>query len=157
MRRGRGFTLIEMAVTVAVVAVLAAIAAPVVQLSAQRAREAELRTALRQIREAIDTYKRYSDEGRIARALDATGYPPTLEDLMKGVPDAKSPKGAKLYILRRIPRDPLNPALSVQGGNQHSQGLELSVALTPWKNWRCRMKTCPSTCWTAKANGPRPG
>ena len=113
MRRGRGFTLIEMAVTVAVVAVLAAIAAPVVQLSAQRAREAELRTALRQIREAIDTYKRYSDEGRIARALEASGYPPTLEDLVKGVPDAKSPKGAKLYILRRMPRDPLNPDLSL--------------------------------------------
>ena len=113
MRRRRGFTLIEMAVTVAVVAVLAAIAAPVVQLSAQRAREAELRTALRQIREAIDTYKRYSDEGRIAKVVDASGYPPTLEDLVKGVTDAKSPKGAKLYILRRIPRDPLNPDLSL--------------------------------------------
>ena len=113
MRRRRGFTLIEMAVTVAVVAVLAAIAAPVVQLSAQRAREAELRTALRQIREAIDTYKRYSDEGRIAKVVDASGYPPALEDLVKGVPDAKSPKGARLYILRRIPRDPLNPALSL--------------------------------------------
>ncbi|HNI81790.1 MAG TPA: type II secretion system protein, partial [Rhodocyclaceae bacterium] len=113
MRRWRGFTLIEMAVTVAVVAVLAAIAAPVVQLSAQRAREAELRTALRQIREAIDTYKRYSDEGRIAKVVDASGYPPALEDLVKGVPDAKSPKGARLYILRRIPRDPLNPDLSL--------------------------------------------
>ncbi|HMV19570.1 MAG TPA: type II secretion system protein [Zoogloea sp.] len=113
MRRRRGFTLIEMAVTVAVVAVLAAIAAPVVQLSAQRAREAELRTALRQIREAIDTYKRYSDEGRIAKVVDASGYPPALEDLVKGVPDAKSPKGARLYILRRIPRDPLNPDLSL--------------------------------------------
>ena len=113
MRRWRGFTLIEMAVTVAVVAVLAAIAAPVVQLSAQRAREAELRTALRQIREAIDTYKRYSDEGRIAKVVDASGYPPALEDQVKGVPDAKSPKGARLYILRRIPRDPLNPDLSL--------------------------------------------
>ena len=35
-----------------------------------------------------------------------------------------------------ITRDPVNPALSVQGGSQHSQGIELSAALTPWKNWR---------------------
>jgi len=35
-----------------------------------------------------------------------------------------------------ITRDPANPALSVQGGSQHSQGIELSAALTPWKNWR---------------------
>lgn len=35
-----------------------------------------------------------------------------------------------------ITRDSSNPALSVQGGSQHSQGIELSAALTPWKNWR---------------------
>lgn len=35
-----------------------------------------------------------------------------------------------------ITRDPSNPALSVQGGSQHSQGVELSAALSPWKNWR---------------------
>lgn len=106
--KSRGFTLIEMVVVVAVVAVLAAIAVPVVQLSAQRARESELRMALRQIREGIDTYKRYADEGRIARASDASGYPPKLADLVQGVPDAKSPGGAHIYLLRRIPRDPFN-------------------------------------------------
>lgn len=103
-----GFTLVEMVVTVAVVAVLAAMAVPVVQLSAQRARESELRTALRQIREGIDTYKRYTDEGRIVRASDASGYPPKLVDLVQGVPDAKSPGGVRIYLLRRIPRDPFN-------------------------------------------------
>lgn len=109
----RGFTLIEMIVTVAVVAVLAAIAVPVMQFTAQRARESELRTALRQIREGIDSYKRHADEGRIARAADASGYPPRLEDLVKGLPDAKSPGAARIYLMRRIPRDPFNTDASL--------------------------------------------
>jgi general secretion pathway protein G len=104
--RQRGFTLIEMVVTAAVVAVLAAIAVPVVQLSLQRARESELRLALRQIREGIDAYKRQVDEGRIARPADGSGYPPSLEALVRGVPDQRSPGVARIYILRRIPRDP---------------------------------------------------
>lgn len=109
----RGFTLIEMIVTVAVVAVLAAIAVPVMQLTAQRAKESELRTALRQIREGIDSYKRHADEGRIARAADGSGYPPRLEDLVKGLPDAKSPGAARIYLMRRIPRDPFNTDTSL--------------------------------------------
>lgn len=111
--KSRGFTLIEMIVTVAVVAVLAAIAVPVMQLSAQRAKESELRTALRQIREGIDSYKRHADEGRIARAADGSGYPPRLEDLVTGLPDAKSPGAARIYLMRRIPRDPFNTDASL--------------------------------------------
>lgn len=109
----RGFTLIEMVVTVAVVAVLAAIAVPVMQLTAQRAKESELRTALRQLREGIDAYKRLADEGRIARAADGSGYPPRLEDLVQGVPDAKSPGSARIYLMRRIPRDPFSADLAL--------------------------------------------
>lgn len=109
----RGFTLIEMVVTVAVVAVLAAIAVPVMQLTAQRAKESELRTALRQIREGIDAYKRLTDEGRIARAADGSGYPPRLEDLVEGAPDAKSPGSARIYLMRRIPRDPFSTDTSL--------------------------------------------
>ncbi len=105
-----GFTLIEMVVTVAVVAVLAAIAMPVMQISAQRAKESELRMSLRQIREAIDSYKRLSDEGRIARTVDASGYPPSLDVLVMGLVDLKSPDGASIFLLRRIPRDPFNSA-----------------------------------------------
>lgn len=106
--RARGFTLIEMVVTVAVVAVLAAMAVPVMQVTSQRAKESELRLALRQIRQGIDTYKRYSDEGRIARPADGNGYPPTLQALVEGVPDARSPGSARIHILRRLPRDPFN-------------------------------------------------
>ena len=104
--RARGFTLIEMLVVLAMMGVLAAAARPMLQMSAQRTREHELRIALRQIRTGIDAYKKAADEGEIAKAADASGYPPTLETLVNGVQDAKSPKEHKLYFLRRVPRDP---------------------------------------------------
>jgi general secretion pathway protein G len=102
----RGFTLIEMLVTLAILALLASLALPLSELSVQRAKERELRQALRAVRGAIDDYKQAVDANRIARPADASGYPPTLEVLVEGVKDAKDPKGAKMYFLRRIPRDP---------------------------------------------------
>ena len=102
----RGFTLIELLVTVAIVALLASIAVPLTELASQRGKEQELRRALRELRTAIDAYKRASDEGRILRSAEQSGYPPTLLALVDGVADARSEKGAKLYFLRRLPRDP---------------------------------------------------
>lgn len=104
-----GFTLIEMVITVAIVAILATVALPLTQISAQRAKEQELRTGLRQIREALDAYKQASDEGRVARAADASGYPPSLNVLVAGVEDAKMPVRRLIYFLRRLPRDPFAP------------------------------------------------
>jgi general secretion pathway protein G len=46
------------------------------------------------------------DEGHIIGKVGESGYPPTLETLVSGVVDAKSPSGDKIYFLRRIPRDP---------------------------------------------------
>jgi general secretion pathway protein G len=105
-RLQRGFTLIELVITVAIVGILASMALPMGDLVNQRAQEQELRSALRQIRSAIDAYKHAVDEGRIARRVDSPGYPPALEDLVNGVEDAKSPTEAKIYFLRRLPRDP---------------------------------------------------
>ena len=102
----RGFTLVEMLIAVAIVALLASIVLPFAELQVQRSRERDLRHALRELREAIDAYKRASDEGRIAKAADKSGYPPTLAALVEGVPDKRDAAGAKLYFLRRLPRDP---------------------------------------------------
>jgi general secretion pathway protein G len=109
-QRPRGFTLIELLVTLAILALLGALVVPTAQIALQRRHEQELRTALREIRAAIDAYKKAGDEGRIARAAGATGYPPKLDVLVEGVPDQKSPKKAKIYFLRRLPRDPFNGA-----------------------------------------------
>lgn len=104
-----GFTLIELLVTVAIVGVLASLVVPLGEVAAQRAREAELRTALRTLREGLDAYKRAVDAGRVARRADESGYPRTLEALVEGVPDAKQPDRRRIYFLRRIPRDPFFP------------------------------------------------
>lgn len=101
-----GFTLIELVITVAIVAILASAAVPLTQLAVQRGKEQELRSALRQIREAIDVYKQAADEGRIEKEADASGYPPALADLVNGVEDIKKPDKPKIYFLRRLPRDP---------------------------------------------------
>jgi general secretion pathway protein G len=103
----KGFTLVELLIVVAIVALLASIAAPLAELGYQRGKEQELRVALREIREAIDAYKRAGDEGKIERKADASGYPPTLETLVEGVEEKSNPERRKIFFLRRIPKDPL--------------------------------------------------
>lgn len=101
-----GFTLIELMITLTVLALLATIVLPLAEIAVQRQKEHDLRFALREIRTAIDAYKKASDEGRIIRTVNASGYPRDLETLFKGVPDARDPIGKKMYFLRQVPRDP---------------------------------------------------
>ncbi|HET8730582.1 MAG TPA: type II secretion system protein [Moraxellaceae bacterium] len=107
--RAKGFTFIELAITVAIVGLLATLVLPMAELVLKRDQEHELRSALREIRGALDAYKRAVDEGRITVSVDkSSGYPPSLRELVDGVKDAKSPdQNGKIYFLRRIPRDPL--------------------------------------------------
>lgn len=106
--RAAGFTLIELIIVVAIVAILATGLMPLIELAAQRTKEQDLRAALRDIRTAIDAYKQAVDEGRVAKKADESGYPPTLAILASGVPNEKDPEKHKIYFLRRIPRDPFS-------------------------------------------------
>ena len=104
----RGFTLVEMVMTVAIVGILASAAMPLASLVSQRSKEQELRQSLLQIREAIDAHRRDFDAGRIAKGTTDSGYPKSLKDLTEGVADQTSQKKKRLVYLRRLPRDPLD-------------------------------------------------
>jgi general secretion pathway protein G len=116
--RKRGFTLVEMIVTMAILSILAWSALPLVKIAVQREREVELRRSLRLVRDAIDAYKKLSDEKKIEVKEDTEGYPPTLDVLVKGVElqsqdqSGGKAKGKKVVkFLRRIPRDPMTDSL----------------------------------------------
>ncbi|ENX05679.1 hypothetical protein F898_02623 [Acinetobacter courvalinii] len=108
-----GFTLIELIVTVSLMAILASVIVPITQMSMQRAKEQQLKNALKEIRTAIDAYKQAGDNGHIYRSADTTGYPRTLTELVDGVIDLKDPKRRKIYFLRRLPADPFYQDQSV--------------------------------------------
>lgn len=146
----KGFTLIELLIVVAIVALLASIAAPLAELGYQRGKEQELRHALREIRGAIDAYKRAVDEGKVERKADATGYPPRLETLVEGVEEKSSAERRKLYFLRRIPKDPLtgedwglrsyaSSAADPQPGKDvydvYSRSEEVGLNKVPYRDW----------------------
>ncbi|MCW5624538.1 MAG: type II secretion system protein [Burkholderiales bacterium] len=105
-RRRFGFTLIEVLVSLAIVAVLAALVAPMVIAANKRGKEQELRVALRQIRQAVDDYKLAADQGRVLVLPGQTRYPPSLAALATGVADLQDAQGRRIYFLRRVPRDP---------------------------------------------------
>jgi len=116
-RRKAGFTLLEIVIALAVLSVLLTMAVPVLQLQAQLAREAQLRAALRDIRGAIDAYKRAVDAGRVERRAHASGYPPSLDVLVSGVPDLHDPQRRPIYFLRRLPRDPMQAQQDTEGAS----------------------------------------
>lgn len=109
-RRARGFTLIELLIAMAILGLLAGMAAPLAETVIRRNKEQELRHSLYQLRDAIDAYKRASDAGFIEKQANSSGYPASLQLLVDGVRDLRSPQGARIYFLRRIPRDPFAEA-----------------------------------------------
>jgi general secretion pathway protein G len=130
-----GFTLVEILVTLSLIALIASIAFPLIQIDSQRNKEKELKENLREIRQALDAYKVATEEGRILRLADQSGYPENLQVLVDGVPDLKDPKGRKVFFLRSIPTDPFAP----DGDKASSQA----------KTWQLRSYASPANAPTA--------
>ena len=108
----KGVTLVELVITVSILALLASVALPLAQMTGKRVRELELRRNLRVLRTAIDDYKKAYDkavlEKKISSVVNSTGYPKDLDTLVAG--DAfGGTYNYKHKFLRRIPADPMNP------------------------------------------------
>ena len=121
LRRVRGFTFIELVVTLAMVSVVAMAVVPMYDVVTTRMKETELRQALRTLRSALDAYKAAADQGQIPKEAGQSGYPPSLEILAQGVDIGvanavtlsghEAPK--RLVFLRQVPRDPFHTDVNV--------------------------------------------
>jgi general secretion pathway protein G len=100
----RGFTLLELIVAAAILSILTMMALPLARVTIQREKEKELRRSLWEMRDAIDRYKDAADRNMFQTKLDSQGYPPDLEELVKGV---EAQGGKKIRFLRSIPVDPM--------------------------------------------------
>lgn len=152
----RGLTLLEVILTMAILAILASAVLPMAEVAATRSKELELRRALRDIRTAIDEYKADFDravaEKKIIPAINETGYPEELEDLVEG-DDWKGLYPNKRKYLRRIPKDPFDefdegwglrsyeddPDSTFYSGGDvydvYSQSTRLALDGTPYNTW----------------------
>jgi general secretion pathway protein G len=117
-RLDRGVTLIELTVTVALVGLLAWVTVPLFEVTSTRVKEVELRSALRQIRTALDAYKAAADGGTISKTVTESGYPPSLELLTQGIEMQRSLGAKRVVFLRQIPRDPFFPDQSIPPAKQ---------------------------------------
>lgn len=129
----RGFTFIELMMTLAILGVLALMAVPVAEYSIRREKERDLRQALIEIRGAIDAYKRAAEQGRIVIPPGESGYPRSLEELVSGVVDQRSPVRQRIYFLRHLPPDPFAPNPTIKpadtwGVRSYSSSPERPVA-----------------------------
>lgn len=110
-----GLTLVELLVVIAIVGILASAVMPLTRMTVRRVKEAELRSALRTIRSAIDAFNRDCISTDPKRKLnseycssDLDFYPEELELLTEPLHLSASADTTRKY-LRRIPRDPMTP------------------------------------------------
>ena len=133
-RRVNGYTLIELLIVLAILGLLASMAMPLAEMTAQREKERELKRALWEIRDAVDAYARARSSGAMVGVAGSSAYPPTLEALTQATSDARvEHRGETLRFLRSIPRDPF-----------------ADPALPPEQTWALRS-------YQSDANNPQPG
>jgi len=148
---GKGMTLLELIIAASILLILSSAALPVLRFTIVRQKEAELHRDLRQIRDAIDRYKDYSDRGLIRVEVGSEGYPPDLDTLVKGV-NIGAGASEKIRFLRRIPKDPMtgraewdlravqdDPDATSWGGNNvfdvHSKSHATALDGTKYSDW----------------------
>ena len=146
-----GVTLLELIIATSILLVLATAALPVVRMSVQRTKEAQLHKALREIRDAIDHYKDYADRNLIRVEVGSEGYPPDLDTLVKPI-QIGAGSDRKVRFLRRIPVDPMtgraewnmqsvqdDPDSTSWGGNNvfdvHSKSQGTALDGTKYADW----------------------
>lgn len=150
--KAAGFTLLEMVVTATVLLIVASAVQPMIKNTIRRQKELELRRSLREIREAIDSYKSLADQKKIkGPPVECMGYPESLEVLVEGdsLPDKPN---VKIRFLRRIPMDPMtnskewgkrstsdDPKSSTWGGGHvfdvYSTSGNMGSNNIPYKEW----------------------
>src|SRR5271168_284149 len=101
-----GMTLLELIIATGILMILSTAALPTIRFLMIRPKERELRRDLREMKNAIDRYKDYSDKNLIQVKVGSEGYPPDLETLVKGV-NLGASDTTKVRFLRRIPVDPM--------------------------------------------------
>jgi len=108
----RGLSLIELVVTMVILSILGALILPSAQMTSKRVKEIELKRNLREIRTALDDYKKNYDkaveEKKIVPSMNKTGYPEDLQVLIDGY-DFGGLTDYKKKFLRRVPPDPFFP------------------------------------------------
>lgn len=121
----RGFTLIEMLVVLAILAMLLTIVSPKFMHMLQRSKETTLRHDLLTMRDAIDKF--YSDKNR---------YPDTLDELverqyLKAIPPDPVTERADTWVIT------LPPNIDEQGSvfDVHSGSTRLAEDGTPYALW----------------------
>ena len=129
--RRAGFTLLELMVGLAILAILALAVEHLAEIMATRDREQQLYSAVRALRGAIDSYKHAYDEGRITPEPNASGYPKTLQVLVDGVEDQQDPQHRKLHFLDRLPRDPMQRNTSIPAADTWALRAYASDAAAP--------------------------
>lgn len=106
-RRQKGLTLVELIVAFTIMLILTTMAVPLARSRVRTERERELRSALREMHNAIDKYKDGCDLGWFGPPKTGSDcYPESLDVLVEGIKLAQSPDGKKIRFLRRVPTDP---------------------------------------------------
>ena len=109
-RTQSGFTLLELIITLTIIAILVSGTVPFAHNMIKREKEMELRRSLREIRKAIDSFHSQCQPMKQANILLASEmpedcYPQSLQALVDGY-EPPNPPNTYVRFLRRVPIDP---------------------------------------------------